>query len=98
MDELVSIIMPSYNTSSYIQETIQSVVNQTYQNWELIIVDDCSSDDTDEIIKPYLKDTRISYYKNNKNLGAALSRNKALMVAKGRWIAFLDLPTEVLHT
>lgn len=84
MDELVSIIMPSYNTSSYIQETIQSVVNQTYQNWELIIVDDCSSDDTDEIIKPYLKDTRISYYKNNKNLGAALSRNKALMVAKGR--------------
>ena len=90
MDELVSIIMPSYNTSSYIQETIQSVVNQTYQNWELIIVDDCSSDDTDEIIKPYLKDTRISYYKNNKNLGAALSRNKALMVAKGRWIAFLD--------
>ena len=53
-EELVSIIMPSYNTGKFIQETIDSVINQTYDNWELIIVDDCSSDNTDEIVKSKL--------------------------------------------
>lgn len=90
MSDLVSIIMPSYNTASYIGETIRSVLNQSYKNWELIIVDDCSADDTDEIIKPFLKDTRIRYSKNEKNSGAAVSRNRALRKAQGRWIAFLD--------
>ncbi len=90
MSELVSIIMPSYNTARFIDETIQSVLGQTYTNWELIIVDDCSTDDTDEIVKKYLSDERIIYIKNEKNSGAAVSRNRALREAKGRWIAFLD--------
>lgn len=90
MAELVSIIMPSYNTAKYIAETVQSVLAQTYQNWELIIVDDCSTDDTDEVVKPFLSDSRIRYLKNEKNSGAAVSRNRALREAKGKWIAFLD--------
>ena len=90
MNELVSIITPSYNTANYIQETIECVLAQTYTNWELIIVDDCSSDNTDEIVKAYLTDERIKYFKNEKNCGAAYSRNRALQEAKGKWIAFLD--------
>ena len=89
MNDLVSIIMPSYNTENYIAETIQSVISQTYQNWELIIVDDYSMDNTDAVVEK-IKDSRIKYIKNEKNLGAALSRNRALREAKGRWIAFLD--------
>ena len=89
MNDLVSIIMPSYNTEQYIAETIQSVINQTYQNWELIIVDDCSTDNTDTVVGK-IKDSRIRYLKNEKNSGAAVSRNKALREANGRWVAFLD--------
>lgn len=90
MDELVSIIMPSYNTANYIAASIQSVLDQTYQNWELIIVDDCSTDDTDAVVAPFLTNARIRYLKNEQNSGAAISRNRALREAKGRWIAFLD--------
>ena len=90
MAGLVSIIMPSYNTASFIAESIQSVLDQSYKDWELIIVDDCSPDDTDEVVKPYLSDERIKYLKNEKNSGAAVSRNRALRAAKGKWIAFLD--------
>lgn len=90
MDDLVSIIMPSFNTGKYITETIESVLAQSYKNWELIIVDDCSSDNTDEIVSTYFSDDRIHYLKNEKNCGAAFSRNVALREAKGRWIAFLD--------
>ena len=102
MNELVSIIMPSYNTAKYIVNAIHSVLQQTYSNWELIIVDDCSTDNTDEIIKPFLVDDRIIYLKNEKNSGAAISRNRALREAKGRWIAFLDsddlwLPEKLEH-
>ena len=82
--------MPSYNTAEYIAQSIESVIAQTYSNWELIIVDDCSTDNTDEVIKKYLSDERITYFKNERNSGAAVSRNKALREAKGRWIAFLD--------
>lgn len=89
MNDLVSIIMPSYNTAKYIADSIKSVQDQTYQNWELIIVDDCSSDNTDEIVSRY-DDERIVYLKNKENSGAAVSRNRALENAKGRWIAFLD--------
>ena len=89
MNELVSIIMPSYNTASFISKTIESVLNQTYKNWELLVVDDCSTDGTDEIVSKY-NDKRIVYLKNEKNSGAALSRNRALRNAKGKWIAFLD--------
>ena len=90
MNDLVSIITPSYNTAQYISETIQCVLDQTYSNWEMIIVDDCSTDNTDEVVKPYLGDARIKYLKNEKNSGAAVSRNRAIREAKGKWIAFLD--------
>lgn len=89
IDGLVSIIMPSWNTDKFIAETIQSVIDQTYTNWELIIVDDCSSDNTNQIVASF-EDERIKYLHNEKNLGAALTRNKALREAKGEWIAFLD--------
>lgn len=87
---LVSIVMPSYNTAKYITETVESVLRQTYPFWELIIVDDCSTDETDKLVKPYLADARVRYLKNNHNSGAAVSRNHALREAKGKWIAFLD--------
>lgn len=90
MSKLASIVMPSFNTGKYIKETIDSVLAQTFSNWELLIVDDCSTDDTDEVIRPYLTDERIKYLKNIKNSGAAVSRNRALREARGRWIAFLD--------
>lgn len=90
MNELVSIIMPSYNTAEFIEESINSVINQTYTNWELIIVDDCSTDGSEEIIKKFTQDERIKFYKNERNSGAAISRNYALREAKGKWIAFLD--------
>lgn len=86
---LVSIIMPSWNTSKWIGESIKSVISQTYQNWELIIVDDCSTDNTDDIVAAF-NDNRIRYIKNEKNSGAAITRNRALREAKGEWIAFLD--------
>ena len=89
IDGLVSVIMPSWNTGKYIAESIKSVIDQTYKKWELIIVDDCSTDDTYDIVNSF-KDERIIFIKNDKNLGAALTRNKAIMMAKGEWIAFLD--------
>lgn len=90
MCELVSIIMPSYNTGRFIKETIESVLAQSYSAWELIIVDDCSTDNTDDVVNQYLADERIRYIKNDTNSGAAVSRNRALREAKGKWIAFLD--------
>lgn len=89
MSELVSIIMPSYNTARFIADSIKSVLSQTYTNWELIIVDDCSTDNTEKIIFSF-NDSRIRYFKNEKNRGAAISRNKALSEARGEYIAFLD--------
>lgn len=89
--DLVSIIMPSYNCGRFVEETIRSVQAQTYQNWEIIFMDDCSTDDTIRKVSALReKDPRIHLYKNVSNLGAAVSRNNALREAKGRWIAFLD--------
>ena len=90
MNDLVSIIMPSYNTAAFIEDSIRSVIDQTYSDWELLIVDDCSIDNTDDIVERYLSDKRIRYIQNSSNKGAALCRNQALREAKGRWIAFLD--------
>lgn len=89
IDNLVSIIMPSWNTATYIAESIQSVLNQTYKHWELIIVDDCSSDNTAEVVSRF-QDERIKFLVNEHNLGAALTRNRAMREARGEWIAFLD--------
>lgn len=90
MHDLVSIIMPSYNTAQYIAASIRSVQAQTYENWELLIVDDCSTDNSDAVVAPFLSNARIRYLKNEVNSGAAASRNYALREARGRWIAFLD--------
>lgn len=91
MSDLISIITPTYNCGNFIEETIQSVLNQTYTNWEMIIVDDCSSDNTKEIVEKYVEfDSRIKYFLLENNSGAAISRTKAMGLANGNYIAFLD--------
>lgn len=91
MEALVSIITPTYNSEKYIAQTIQSVQNQTYSNWEMIIVDDASSDRTEAIVLEFVSaDQRIKFYKLHKNAGAGVARNQALSMASGRYIAFLD--------
>ncbi len=91
MNSLVSIIMPSYKCRRFIEKSINSVLAQTYSNWELIVVDDCSEDGTvDAVLELQKNDNRISIYQNSSNSGAAVSRNIGLSNAKGRWIAFLD--------
>lgn len=90
-NELVSIITPAYNCDKFISEAIDSVLVQTYTNWEMIIVNDKSDDNTENIIKEYAeKDGRIKLINLKVNSGAAVARNKALENAKGRFIAFLD--------
>ena len=88
---LVSIITPTFNCGRFIAETIESVFAQSYSNWEMLIVDDCSTDNTKDIVLKYSqKDRRIRYYCLERNSGAAIARNTALKMAKGRWVAFLD--------
>jgi len=89
MHNLVSIITPSYNASKFIEECIRSVLDQSYTNWELIIVDDCSSDNSCEMIRKY-NDKRIQLFELDSNVGAAEARNVAIRKAKGKYIAFLD--------
>ena len=87
----VSIITPSYNSEKYISETIQSVLDQTCQDWEMIIVDDVSTDDSPQIIEQYTqKDSRIKLIRSKQNSGPARARNKAIKEAGGKYIAFLD--------
>ena len=87
----VSIITPIYNCEKFLPKTIECVINQTYTDWEMLLVDDCSPDNSAKIIKKYAKDdNRIKYFKLDKNSGAAIARNKALEESKGRFIAYLD--------
>lgn len=86
---LVSIVMPNYNSEKHVAETIKSVLAQTYKNWEILFVDDCSTDNSLEIARSF-NDERIKILQNEANSGAAVSRNYALREAKGKWIAFLD--------
>jgi len=101
MSHLASIVMPMYNSKNYVLEAIQSVLNQTYRNWELIIVDDGSTDNSVALVKEFInKDNRIKLIVNQENLGAAISRNKAIKASRGHYIAFLDaddlwLPTKL---
>ncbi|KRN88435.1 glycosyltransferase family 2 protein [Ligilactobacillus ceti] len=88
--DLVSVIMPTYNSGKYIKETIESVKQQTYTNWEIIIVDDKSTDNTKEIIKNYVDGIKIKYYCLSENSGAAVARTKAMDLAEGEYMAFLD--------
>lgn len=91
IDDLVSIITPAYNAAAYIAETIESVLAQTYTNWEMLIANDCSKDNTAEIVESYAKkDKRIKLINLKQNSGAAAARNTAIQNAKGRYIAFLD--------
>ena len=88
---LVSIITPSFNSDKFITETIQSVQNQTHKNWEMIIVDDCSTDDTVSIIEQFvINDNRIRFFQLEKNSGAGIARELALSKATGDYISFLD--------
>ena len=88
---LITIVITSYNYQKYIKDTINSVLNQTYKNWEMIVIDDASTDSSVEIIKEISKnDTRIKLIQNNKNIGLKNSIQKALKEASGEWIAFLE--------
>ncbi len=88
---LVSIITPLYNAAPFIAKTIQSVIDQSYQNWELLIVDDASTDNGPTIVRDFFgNDTRIKFYPNSLNKGAAHCRNQATTEATGDYIAFLD--------
>lgn len=89
--DLVSIVFPVYNAEKFIEETIKTVQEQTYENWELLLVNDCSSDKSAEIIKEYAKhDKRIRLINLENNSGSAKARNTAIENSKGRYIAFLD--------
>ncbi|GHU02627.1 hypothetical protein FACS1894147_04910 [Spirochaetia bacterium] len=88
---LISIITPNYNSEAFIEATIESVLAQTYQNWEMLIVDDCSTDGSYDIALRYAEnDKRISVHRMEENTGAALARDKGIELAAGEYIAFLD--------
>ena len=90
-EPLVSIITPVYNAERFLEDTIKSVQKQSYKNWELVLVDDCSKDSSSEIIEKFRNsDDRIKYIKLEKNSGAAISRNTGIKNAEGRFIAFVD--------
>ncbi|WP_104384584.1 glycosyltransferase family 2 protein [Sphingobacterium sp. HMA12] len=90
-NEIVSIVTPLHNGEQYVAQTIDSVLSQTYQFWELIIVDDCSSDGGPDLVKEYmLRDSRIKLIESDTNSGPAISRNKAIEASNGKYIAFLD--------
>lgn len=90
-NNLVSVITPLYNSELYIERTIQSVLNQTYENWEMLIIDDCSTDNGYKLVQEIaFKDSRIKLLKNDVNSGAAIARNKGIKAAQGKYIAFLD--------
>lgn len=89
VEALVSIITPAYNDEKFIGKTIESVLAQTYKNFEMIIVDDCSTDNTCAVVESY-KDSRIKLLKNEMNSGPAVSRNRAIAESQGKYVAFLD--------
>lgn len=86
---IISIIIPTYNHAKFIKKALQSVINQTFENWEAIVIDNYSTDDTEKILNEY-KDTRIKYIKIKNNGIIGKSRNLGIENAKGEWIAFLD--------
>lgn len=91
MHPLVSIITPTYNSADFISETIDAILSQSFTDWELLITDDCSSDNTREVIKTYAdKDSRVKLFVLEKNSGAGAARNNSLANAQGRYIAFCD--------
>lgn len=92
-DRLISVIVPVYNAGKYIEETIHMVEKQTYKEWELILIDDCSTDNSRKLIKDRIairKDEKIRLIEKETNEGAAMARNTGMDAARGRYIAFLD--------
>lgn len=88
---MISVIIPCYNCGNFVQETLDSVTNQTYSDFEIIAIDDCSNDNTLSVLEKYSEnEDRLKIYKNKDNLGVAQTRNKAAELAKGKYIAFLD--------
>lgn len=91
VDDFVSVIIPMYNAEKYIKRAIDSVLRQTYHNYEILVIDDCSKDQSARIVKELAqKDSRVKYYRQDKNSGAAEARNRGITEARGRYIAFLD--------
>lgn len=88
--DLVSIIIPVHNAGRFLRDTINSIKNQTYENWEAIFVDDCSRDNSSDIIKEFSEDIRIKLITLEQNGGVAVARNIGIDNAKGKYIAFLD--------
>lgn len=89
MEELISIVLPVYNGEKYLRESIDSILAQTYKNWELLIVDDCSTDSSSEIAKEYVsKDRRIYYYHNENNLRLPRNLNKGFSLARGNYLTW----------
>lgn len=86
---LVSIVVPVYNAESFLEDTINCVLNQTYENWELLLINDCSKDNSKKVAKPFLSD-KIKWIDMKKNSGAALARNKGIEIAKGKYLCYLD--------
>lgn len=90
-EPLVSVVMPAYNTEKYIGEAIQSVIDQTVEDWEMFIIDDCSTDSTASIAQEYSEaDPRIHLFRNTSNVGAAETRNRGLEMCAGKYVALLD--------
>ena len=85
----VSVLIPTYNCASFLDESIQSVLDQTFTDFELIVVDNCSTDNSKEVVTKYLTDDRVKYHVNNKNLGAIGNFNKCLSLANGELIKLL---------
>lgn len=99
MNPIISVIMPVYNAERYIRESIESILAQTYGHWELILVDDFSSDASSEIARQYSAvDCRVRFYANDRNLGVAKTRNRAIKEARGQYIACLDNDDVALPT
>lgn len=90
-EPLVSVIMPVYNSEKFVEQAVESVIKQTYRQWELIIINDSSTDNTRKVICNLAqKDERIRFYENEVNIGVSKTRNKAVNLARGEWVAFLD--------
>lgn len=97
MEELVSVVMPTHNRENLLPRAINSVLKQTYKNWELIIVDDASKDNTSQVVSDFIiRDSRVKYYKLETNQGACVARNKGIEESGGKYITFLDSDDEYL--
>ena len=97
MKDLISIITTLYNYKEYIPDLIESVLKQTYTNWELIIMDDASKDDPLSTIEPYLKDSRIKYFRWRKNRGYSAAKNQAILYSEGKYIVMIDADDMLLE-